>query len=1628
MNDIIENSETQTIAKTYPKRLRMSLITNEEREKVDQVLADIESFIRKPIPVVHYKRGTNGSEGKWDYREIKKETGKEEKSFYMDDYSWLFANCQHTGYDLLLLMKLFSEETNYYDLWLLVTTTKNDKEYVSTCKTLLQMLMGLSKEVEGLIGDRPSLFNDSIQYLNNTFRSNHGKLNYLVDQDVPTQNFMHHLRSIRNKWEHYDNEFPLFFPPKEREANLKYWDDARRRVVVFALMIFDRFYDELYQKLVGPNDEEFLKADDELTMSKLKSKGKEVIGLYIKGVHEKMQQRLSKSFLGTGLEEMPNLHQRLPNLLLTKANNLYDNDPLKSEEELRITDEAQILLADDTEHTRKLVVGETGSGKSVMFYRMILHDQPHLMPFYIPLDEDEHFFSEPNDTLLRLERHLIGNHLLTLNTWELQAVKYRLRKYLTEGSVVFFIDALDAAIEQLPFIKKFINTYPKCQYIIGIQSDSMLTMSQLEQLEVQRYNVRPLNIAQQRQLAATTSLHISGIDHTEELMQDIAKATKDSDMVQNPLSLMMLISLFEDRNTKTKIVRNTTSLYYELEKKILRARNLDNDQREILLGRPFLKSFRENCRLVVNLCQTIYDNFLQNPQNAYSWEGPILDNSLVKYDLNKEKDCFSHWRALFEYIEVVTDRKEDWQFDYTDEEKNLEPRQRCTELVNTLIIVTLLKRGIKKKTTSENTLPAPNPMLVKLAQATASLEFRLPKTEITPKDQREDENIEKNSFIVYRLQPRSIIQQYLFTLMEHYRRFDNRHPITFREHSSQLIDLFAAIAAFGSEMLIDRLFNPFWMRLWLIQQNDQLPIQSDDKKEILKGLAFDGSPLPAILIQKCTNRVYFILQLLKNLVTWIGLWNLDNTKQESRRIIRDIIIFKMNDREREALYLQLNTDKTRKEIGSDECIYYSNMAIASMESLSLANRYEIKTEIQGPLILEHLKSKKTDPKAIDLLLTILEQIRTKMNKRFGIKQEELGEKIVNICQHLILCGIVNLTENGFSQRFWNFIKQLIDDRRHMKTLDDIGESPDLALKILDICPLEDINPIIAEEIYDMPVFTYLQSIKKKERKLINKWIEAQGEAFNRNLYRPVTIFNNDRNPRRSIQYAFYAQLTPSRFLVATECINEMPEGKFCRINKAPDQWFYVENVQILKNEHPIKDIAELTINLPAGATRKQQGDLTLSIPNTDGKGEKQLTFNYFHLFSMGDHPLVVIRTEDQNAIKQLKNKSVLNYLKLHRNILWYGQSAMLSGIDIRHLNEYMRLIEIRPITNQRPVRFRNISDTNIPHEGTLTFYNNSRNDKDNRPLTLATTGPDTQGAKESLSAKKRIDTIVFLGVDENTGHKYIAIDDRSMLNEGNVLIWDEVSWAFCKVVKIYDSSVNYKSSELPNDIWINYECLTKQIRSKIWIANKKRDNKSKQIMPTFVQIAELENINKQKTPFVNKPGVIEKGADISFYLPITDPVCTAWTRQENKIIVNGVFAQIIIIDDKYTLAVPADADYPDDIRYYAATNYPHRQVVKWYIPQSPVTGRYKYLKLDIRLKKLWDKNQSVYFYNSLDQQEPIKIQLSSLSVNIDLKNSKRYHAAIVPFLEKEWIKKQGGLLTDEQKAFCQKKDYKLPNT
>ena len=74
MDEITGNPNTP--AAPYARRLRMSLITDEEKKQATDVLVDIIDFVSNPIPVVHYLRSDNGGDGKWDYDDVVGKTAR----------------------------------------------------------------------------------------------------------------------------------------------------------------------------------------------------------------------------------------------------------------------------------------------------------------------------------------------------------------------------------------------------------------------------------------------------------------------------------------------------------------------------------------------------------------------------------------------------------------------------------------------------------------------------------------------------------------------------------------------------------------------------------------------------------------------------------------------------------------------------------------------------------------------------------------------------------------------------------------------------------------------------------------------------------------------------------------------------------------------------------------------------------------------------------------------------------------------------------------------------------------------------------------------------------------------------------------------------------------------------------------------------------------------------------------------------------------------------------------------------------------------------------------------------------------------------------------------------------------
>jgi len=114
-------------------------------------------------------------------------------------------------------------------------------------------------------------------------------------------------------------------------------------------------------------------------------------------------------------------------------------------------------------------------------------------------------------------------------------------------------------------------------------------------------------------------------------------------------------------------------------------------------------------------------------------------------------------------------------------------------------------------------------------------------------------------------------------------------------------------------------------------------------------------------------------------------------------------------------------------------------------------------------------------------------------------------------------------------------------------------------------------------------------------------------------------------------------------------------------------------------------------------------------------------------------------------------------------------------------------------------------------------------------------------------------------------------------------------------------------------------------------------------------------------------------------------------------------------------------DYPAAITCYHDPYYNQRMPVEWYVPAEPDSHqrRHQYLRLDERLKALWQQPALIRLYASPQADRPVLVRLNSLSQAVHLWEPNRYHADIAPLLIKEWMRQ--GSINDQQIAFCQEK-------
>lgn len=1552
--------------------LSPDILKKEEAYAVDEALIRLALYARA-IPVAHYSKDPNDPNGA--YIPSLDKNG----DFFRESYSDMLIESQHTGRELAKMLKLFcSQKTSNEAAKLTLNTIwewftrripadklpencsdpeaaqieldKDKYNYTLFVKAETNLLDRFTKAVDLFlrrmnIGElQKSVFHHASMYFDAAFRKNaeHEDLNYLLPRDTRIQNLMHTLSSTRNKKEHLDNS--IFKEPVGLNEQFLYCQRIHLSMNFYILLIVSRFYDEFWDRLVSQEHIVHCSAIEE----ELQSLSKKLLKLfYIERVHKEAHARMYSLFHGTGILDRSGLLEDLPEILLRG----------KDKDGNEVIGDCVEMLVENQSSKRRLIIGEPGSGKSVMFTRMLQRDQPMATPFFFELkdfclDDD----STPDEVVMHLnrviEKRVIHEENITINKGVKNATVERIYELLDRGSAVFFIDSVDSAMANIPNLVRFIETYPECQYIIGTQPDAV--PQELIDAGFITLEVLPLNDVQMKKIMKLASLHISKTDHTDLLDSKIRTMTYE--MSRNPFTLLQIISLLESGSKKISALTNRSGLYWSIYWKIRTSSNLEVEEKNEILNRGFMSKFLEQVESICNLCSTVVNEFNAVPQ--LDWKKTILEFPMI------QENNPTSLRSMFEIMEIIRLRYPHLKDD--------------AHLFRTLVTSALLESGISsdsskaKLTVDENGkftlaengfLPMPNPMLKKLASATATIQDN-------NKIQHQEEDDRLIERVVYKMQPRQIIKRYIMTLMNVYKEVN----IDASKYQKQLRVLFQCVAYSGDSKLIDELFTPFWFEKWLMDARDIIhPFD-------FHGSAVERSPLQQILIKKCINTSHLALRLLQQ-HSWIHAWNMKYTKEQWGKMMRDLIVYEMNDEHRYRFFSK--TDEKLTEPVSQEILsYYRNMTIVSMGNISLAHKYDYSNTFT---------------------------YESEIYKR--LIQHGDNTNVLEILLHLFACLLKKgdtLSVEGIFMHLTKHQPSMTAEQRGKlwTSMKDIATTEKEYVRYLvNKVAIEDIDEELALMIYDEGIYRHIISIKNREKEKAEKWLKDSKSTYNRRLYQDATSLSKQAR-RQHCKYTFYCQNNSYTLTLATECIDEMPEHKFCRIDNY-DQWFYVEDVVVLGKEKNLNHIAEITLCIPNNAARERTGFITMP----DGRH-----IPYIHMFQIRNSQQIVIRIDDQESIEWLMAEGTIESLKENRDVQLNDTVVTLCGVDIRIVDQNMRLLILTSVENPRFKGFKEYKCVDpkpvridFPHSGYVSFYHSKDpNSENNKKLLLKVHAP------ENVTTSTNIENSIYLGSSDNR-HYIMASNNVSI---GHVLTWSKSPFAG-KVTKVC-AMFGIKDIDtigLPVNVVEQYKIF---YFSSLKTAKKENISRNK-LYNGSISVIEFELITTAKSELYTPGKLISEKISIQFYHPIIEPDPPVWRPRKYEVLLDSCQGTVTRIDNILTIRVPA-TEYPEELKYFHTDVLPRRAQLKWYKPQTE-SGRYAFIRLDRTIGSLYKEGEkcSVTFYSDQYGETAIPIRIERFSDLIDITKPKKYHPDIAPVLINEWVSE--GDVDSEKQNFCRNRKY-----
>lgn len=752
--------------------------------------------------------------------------------------------------------------------------------------------------------------------------------------------------------------------------------------------------------------------------------------------------------------------------------------------------------------------GPSGTGKTTLLVQMLKEnvqkwenleadDDAMVVTQYLPV------FLKLNsikDTSVNLSKYLadsvlshIGKSLLAS---EEDAVKAYFNKLLEDGRLLIYLDGLDeishAIIsEAVNSITRFINEKSNCRFFLTTRhTEVALYIERI--LKITRcefyYKMCKLNEDQKLQFLKRCSLVFEGNRNWADLWDFINRRVDLNQFAQNPMHLMMLVSTLSSNINEERLeCISIGHLYQRFANKLMQKNEpqMKNLGIDATLVEKVLQCFAGIIWGNENQNDTIdreeLSKRIRNIQGTDCKPNEILELVRGMCIINLTNDIIEFSHASFKEYYLALYLKSKLILAKDDEERksllvrlgsetqNLNIMRLILELfdedeknanhsngsifsfgASNLVLILLEQSNVCEglqmqydevsgtiRCCMNKNMPVMNPVLPMLANVTSGISSG-----------GASANIEIGSFVPKKnVKAGTYVEAFLLNILYLFKVWNPKGIIGESDVFKYLLRLFESVSAFGSKPLIDELFTPYWLRLWLVHNDDfravlGMPYLKEGDKmnkispENRTPFTTEQYLLSNTLMTHCSNNKYLFDKLLE-LSRDLRRYELNKSADK----IKDCIFTlyqSMSENELKLLY-----DSTLQvPFFANSLLFYISDVDFFIDKFNNREQDFYPKKIVDVFLSKHLGNRKI----LDFWVSYFNNMHPKLR--------------VHIIRYYLLRRIFN---ESLLKYLWN----------HYDTLSLECSYTDL----LDIIPLKLIDKSIVDKIYDADVYTIQMNLE-----------------------------------------------------------------------------------------------------------------------------------------------------------------------------------------------------------------------------------------------------------------------------------------------------------------------------------------------------------------------------------------------------------------------------------------------------------------------------------------------------------------------------------------------------------------------